>query len=184
MSELVAKLRDPNRWSSDDSLAAADLIESQAKELAACQTRIELLEHDMKSGDFESLYAHTVFELEAAQARVVVLTNGINAVSTLINESEGVAGLHLNGDIASWDSLQTGGRFEDWLLDFDKALTDTADIVQKVREKRYEECAVICEKKALVLYGGYEPTTEYAKGIERGLEKGAEAIRAAIGETP
>ncbi len=41
--ELVAKLRDPNHWSSDDSLAAADLIESQAKELAECQARVIVL---------------------------------------------------------------------------------------------------------------------------------------------
>lgn len=30
----------------------------------------------------------------------------------LISESEGVAGLHLNGDIAPWDELLPGGRFE------------------------------------------------------------------------
>lgn len=30
----------------------------------------------------------------------------------LISESEGVAGLHLNGDLAPWDELLPGGRFE------------------------------------------------------------------------
>lgn len=33
-------------------------------ELAAAQSRVELLEHDMKSGDYETLYAQTVEELE------------------------------------------------------------------------------------------------------------------------
>ena len=48
--------------------------------------------------------------------------NGLKAVVDLINESEGVIGLHQNGDVASWDSLQTGGAFEDWLVDFDDAV--------------------------------------------------------------
>lgn len=33
-------------------------------------------------------------------------------VQDLINESEGVAGFHLNGDVAPWDELLSGGRFE------------------------------------------------------------------------
>ena len=51
-----------------------------------------------------------------------VLTAGIMAVAHLIDASRGVTGLHLNGDDESWDKLRTGGRFEVWLLDFDKAL--------------------------------------------------------------
>jgi chromosome segregation ATPase len=50
------------------------------------------------------------------------LRAGIKAVEGLINDSQGVYGLHLNGDCAPWDSLRTGGQFEDWLIDFDKAL--------------------------------------------------------------
>lgn len=49
------------------------------------------------------------------------LRAGLQAVADLIAESDGVAGLHLNGDIATWDELRTGGRFEDWLLAFDEA---------------------------------------------------------------
>lgn len=51
-----------------------------------------------------------------------VLSRGITAVASLIDESEGVAGLHLNGDLAPWSELRTGGRFEEWLVDFDAAL--------------------------------------------------------------
>lgn len=46
---------------------------------------------------------------------------GITAVRDLINESTGVAGMHLNGELASWESLQTGGRFEEWLIEFNYA---------------------------------------------------------------
>lgn len=51
-----------------------------------------------------------------------VLSAGIMAVAHMINASHGVTGLHLNGDDTAWDDLRTGGRFEAWLLDFDKAL--------------------------------------------------------------
>ena len=50
------------------------------------------------------------------------LVLGINAVADLIDNSTGVEGLHLNGDIAPWNELRTGGRFESWLVDFDDAL--------------------------------------------------------------
>lgn len=33
-------------------------------------------------------------------------------IQGLISESDGVAGLHLNGDIAPWGELEEGGRFE------------------------------------------------------------------------
>jgi hypothetical protein len=57
------------------------------------------------------------FERELAVAR-----KGLDAVASLIAESHGVGGLHLNGDYATWDELRTGGRFEGWLADFDAAL--------------------------------------------------------------
>jgi hypothetical protein len=51
-----------------------------------------------------------------------VLVKGILAVHDLIGESGGVTGLHLNGDFAPWGDLQTGGPFEEWLLEFDDAV--------------------------------------------------------------
>jgi len=51
------------------------------------------------------------------------LLGGIQAVESLISESTGVMGLHLNGDVAQWDELRTGGQFESWLIAFDEALS-------------------------------------------------------------
>ena len=45
----------------------------------------------------------------------------LDDLDALIDNSEGVAGLHLNGDIASWESLREGGRFESWLMRMDEA---------------------------------------------------------------
>ena len=50
------------------------------------------------------------------------LRKGLSSALALINESYGVAGLHLNGDVASWNELRTGGTYEDWLFDFDQAV--------------------------------------------------------------
>ena len=53
---------------------------------------------------------------------ITKLVLGINAAANLMDNSSGVDGLHLNGDIAPWCELRAGGRFEEWLVDFDEAL--------------------------------------------------------------
>lgn len=60
-------------------------------------------------------------ELSEAKAEADRLRKAHNAVTGLIENSAGVFGLHLNGDVAPWETLQTGGQFEEWLIDFDKA---------------------------------------------------------------
>lgn len=66
-------------------------------------------------------------ELAKTQERIATLEKGIRAVMDLINDSQGVAGLHRNGDVADWSNLRSGGSFEDLLLDFD----DACDILDK-----------------------------------------------------
>lgn len=51
------------------------------------------------------------------------LKNAVEAVATLIDSSTGVAGLHLNGEVADWDSILEGGNFEGWLIEFSEALS-------------------------------------------------------------
>lgn len=43
------------------------------------------------------------------------------AVIDLIESSDGVAGLHLNGDLAPWNELTEGGRFDSWLCSLAEA---------------------------------------------------------------
>lgn len=69
-------------------------------------------------GDILMRAAERIRELEQSQA---ALRRGIGAVAELIDNSSGVAGLHLNGDTATWGELRTGGRFEEWLREFDEA---------------------------------------------------------------
>lgn len=57
-------------------------------------------------------------EAERMRARLTQANDGIRAVGDLIDESRGVAGLHLNGDEAPWGDLLEGGFMESWLLPF------------------------------------------------------------------
>lgn len=53
---------------------------------------------------------------------LAIAKKGLFAVQSLIGESRGVDGLHKNGEVAPWDDLRSGGRYEEWLRDFDEAL--------------------------------------------------------------
>lgn len=54
-----------------------------------------------------------------ALPEIAALVEAANAVlhdvRDLIANSEGVSGLHMNGDVADWESLLAGGAFEAWL---------------------------------------------------------------------
>jgi hypothetical protein len=51
----------------------------------------------------------------------IKLKKALAAVRTLMNNSEGVSGLHMNGDVAPWDELLECGQFEEWLIEFSNA---------------------------------------------------------------
>jgi len=46
------------------------------------------------------------------QRLLTALKNVTGEIQGLMAESEGIAGLHLNGDIAPWSEIEAGGRFE------------------------------------------------------------------------
>lgn len=50
----------------------------------------------------------------------------VSALDDLIGESQGVYGLHLNGDPSPWAELLPGGTFEEWL----SALTDARQALE------------------------------------------------------
>ncbi len=60
-------------------------------------------------------------EITEAQRQNEILAAGIRAVRELIDDSEGVDGLHHNDMIASWEEIQRGADFESWLLPFNDA---------------------------------------------------------------
>ena len=66
------------------------------------------------------LYGISLEHVENLPGNGVIMA--LKAVLDLIENSDGVGGLHRNGDFAPWAELRTGGDFEWWLKDFDKAI--------------------------------------------------------------
>lgn len=59
-------------------------------------------------------------EVELKQ-KIQKLSKGIKCVRELIDNSTGVAGLNLNGDIAPWEDLDRNGHMSEWLTQFNHA---------------------------------------------------------------
>lgn len=59
--------------------------------------------------------------IESLREQNRILKEGIGSVRDLMEASNAVSGLHLNGDLANWESLEAGGHFESWLLAFNEA---------------------------------------------------------------
>ena len=78
----------------------------------------EDIKYNLKNG--LSIYVDEVLEvieqLEQQNAELVAHCESLtNDLVTLIGNSTGVCGLHLNGDIAEWSEIMDGGRCEGWL---------------------------------------------------------------------
>ena len=54
-------------------------------------------------------------QIEVLEKRVKAADALADDIESIVSASAGVAGLHLNGDIAPWGSLLEGGDFEEWL---------------------------------------------------------------------
>lgn len=68
-------------------------------------------------------------------ARIEKLVKGLKAVSDLMGESDGVSGLHKNGEIATWDELLTSS----WLEDFSEAMGEVMDMTCEQLEKDQDQ---------------------------------------------
>jgi len=101
--------------------------------LKELEVNLENARGGQNTGDIEA----AIIAIEEYKRKKLV--DGLLAVESLILESSGVAGLHRNGDLASWDELRTGGRFEEWLYQLDDALEIARSDHADRRERRGEE---------------------------------------------
>ena len=62
--------------------------------------------------DFRKQVADLRANIAAQSAVIEMAKTAIDEVQSLIEESRGVYGLHLNGDESPWSELEQGGRFE------------------------------------------------------------------------
>lgn len=76
--------------------------------------------------------------LEAERAKVARLVEAATVfahdVRDLIANSDGVAGLHMNGDMAEWESLLPGGSFSPWL----QSIADLESLLTSIKETLHE----------------------------------------------
>lgn len=76
-----------------------------------------------------------VIELQTEKEHLMSALHGVmDDIQGLISESYGVSGLHLNGDVAPWDEILPGGRFErlTHMIDADCILTVIENGTQNV----------------------------------------------------
>ena len=103
-------------------LRANDAMEAALSSIAPCPHEAKVKEAEGKLDAVVISHDEVVRANIVLEAKVARLEKGLKDVEALINESSGVAGLHLNGEIAEWGDLRTGGVYEEWLRDFDAAL--------------------------------------------------------------
>jgi hypothetical protein len=83
--------------------------------------------------------AQRIVELEQERDQLKAQINGMKeAIDDLVRNSEGIAGLHQNGDVALWDELLTGGRFDEWLCVLDDTpqqclAAHDADVIENLK---------------------------------------------------
>ena len=65
---------------------------------------------------------------------IAIMTRAVNSMAELMDKSVGVAGLHRNGDLATWAELRRGGRFDGWLSDVDDALDEVARLKAEAKQ--------------------------------------------------
>ena len=96
-------------------------LEANARRIVACVNACEgvstkLLENNPPIRELAARHNEALREIEALKNGRTELVNAlgelVGEIEQLADESCGVAGLHLNGDVATWEEILPGGRFE------------------------------------------------------------------------
>lgn len=107
-----------------DISLALNVGEADARRIVACVNACAgvetiVLEQLANSGGLVRIfseraeYSAMAGQLELQRDQLLAALEGlVGDVQGLIEESEGVVGLHLNGDVAPWHELEAGGRYE------------------------------------------------------------------------
>lgn len=126
VEQMVVRLMSQPKKSANE-YSVAEMLEALCSALTCCEEERRRGQMDLQGAlgtienlekDREQLRADLAREKQLGET----LRRGVLAVQTLILESRGVEGLHLNRDIALWDDLRSGGQFETWLVELDEAL--------------------------------------------------------------
>jgi hypothetical protein len=112
-----------------------EVMREGANEITRLQAELETLK-SMQVRDANLVREHCAglqAQLDEAQEK---LSKVVHCISDLIDNSEGVYGLHLNGDPSPWNSLLQGGRDEAWMIDFSEVAYTKVPDTDKQEVKR------------------------------------------------
>ena len=87
--------------------------EANARRIVACVNACEGIPTGILEKQGMVPIEQVTHDIERQRDKLLAALEGLtNDIHSLIYESSGVAGLHLNGDLAPWHELEAGGRFE------------------------------------------------------------------------
>ena len=87
--------------------------EANARRIVACVNACEGIPRGVLEKQGMVPIEQVTHDIERQRDKLLAALEGLtNDIHSLIYESSGVAGLHLNGDLAPWHELEAGGRFE------------------------------------------------------------------------
>jgi hypothetical protein len=119
--EMNSKIKIPTH--SDDAMKWATAFCGTAKEQ---EWELADIDEGLIVGWFANYWAAVYDPLNSTIEQLTKerdeLIKVLERVDCLMDDSFGVAGLHLNGEIAPWDSLLEGGCYEGWLGDLVQVL--------------------------------------------------------------
>ena len=93
--------------------ATKDEAEANARRIVACVNACEGIPTGVLEKQGMVPIEQVTHDIERQRDKLLATLEGLtNDIHSLIYESSGVAGLHLNGDLAPWHELEAGGRFE------------------------------------------------------------------------
>lgn len=151
------------QWSVGDSEDASDLIDrltAENEKLREEVGRLEALLSDQQKWMDHISSERDSFEQERDQLKAQI-NSMKQAIDDLVCNSEGVTGLHQNGEMAPWDELLTGGRFEEWLTVFDDTPSQclaahNAEVIERAAKycsyKPYNMATRLIQEPALLDY--------------------------------
>ena len=129
-------------------------LNSSIREGKFHERRVKMFKRNMIKNDVEE-------ELHWLRGYVNNLEDGLKAMQSIINESVGVAGYHLNGNLATWDELLVDSEFElaeDNMKEKARFYTsqETTRVTAKMRKELYIKIYkdMPCSIQYTPVYGG------------------------------
>lgn len=120
-------------FSPEDGPIYADIAERVIADLAESRAYALALEQELRDR------ARLTAERDARQADLVTAAiAALHDIDDLVANSDGVSGLHMNGDMAPWSEIMDGGAFGAWLQSVERlreairALLPPADLAAKI----------------------------------------------------